>query len=171
MRPDAFWKFFISHLSFHTAFHCYPALLFLFPQSSAFILLCHPPHPNLALQSNCLIIHSLMFLKYSVLARIMRHFGSRLSSLQSVVPMTINIFTILKNPPSHFQYHLLLPGPWSSWFTNSFLTLISIDPIMYFPTILTTFLINPLPFWLLGASPHMVISAQTFWNALFRMTS
>jgi hypothetical protein len=36
MRPDAFWKFFISHLSFHTAFHCYPALLFLFPQSSAF---------------------------------------------------------------------------------------------------------------------------------------
>jgi hypothetical protein len=36
MCLDAFWKFFISHLSFHTAFHCYPALLFLFPQSSAF---------------------------------------------------------------------------------------------------------------------------------------
>jgi hypothetical protein len=35
MCPDSFWKFFISHLSFHTAFHCYPALLFLFPQSSA----------------------------------------------------------------------------------------------------------------------------------------
>jgi hypothetical protein len=37
MRPDVFWKFFISHLSFHTAFHCYPALLFLFPQFSAFL--------------------------------------------------------------------------------------------------------------------------------------
>jgi hypothetical protein len=36
MHLDSFWKFFISHLSFHTAFHCYPALLFLFPQSSAF---------------------------------------------------------------------------------------------------------------------------------------
>jgi hypothetical protein len=36
MRLASFWKFFISHLSFHTAFHCYPALLFLFPQSSAF---------------------------------------------------------------------------------------------------------------------------------------
>jgi hypothetical protein len=42
MRPDVFWKFFISHLSFHTAFHCYPALLFLFPQSSAFYLIMSP---------------------------------------------------------------------------------------------------------------------------------
>jgi hypothetical protein len=39
MCPDSFWKFFISHLLFHTVFHCYPALLFLFPQSSASILL------------------------------------------------------------------------------------------------------------------------------------
>jgi hypothetical protein len=42
MRLDAFWKFFISHLSFHTAFHCYPALLFLFPQSSAFYPIMSP---------------------------------------------------------------------------------------------------------------------------------
>jgi hypothetical protein len=42
MRPDAFWKFFISHLLFHTAFHCYPALLFLFPQSSAFYPIMSP---------------------------------------------------------------------------------------------------------------------------------
>jgi hypothetical protein len=42
MRPDVFWKFFISHLSFHAAFHCYPALLFLFPQSSAFYLIMSP---------------------------------------------------------------------------------------------------------------------------------
>jgi hypothetical protein len=36
VRPDSCWKFFISHLLFHTAFHCYPTLLFLFPRSSAF---------------------------------------------------------------------------------------------------------------------------------------
>jgi hypothetical protein len=42
MCPDVFCKFFISHLSFHTAFHCYPALLFLFPQSSAFYLIMSP---------------------------------------------------------------------------------------------------------------------------------
>jgi hypothetical protein len=33
---------FISHLSFHTAFHCYPTLLFLFPQSSAFYPIMSP---------------------------------------------------------------------------------------------------------------------------------
>jgi hypothetical protein len=42
MCPDAFWKIFISHLSFHTAFHCYPILLFLFPQSSAFYPIMSP---------------------------------------------------------------------------------------------------------------------------------
>jgi hypothetical protein len=42
MRLDAFWKFFISHLLFYTAFHCYPALLFLFPQSSAFYPIMSP---------------------------------------------------------------------------------------------------------------------------------
>jgi hypothetical protein len=34
--PGFIMEVFISHLSFHTAFHCYPASLFLFPQSSAF---------------------------------------------------------------------------------------------------------------------------------------
>jgi hypothetical protein len=120
MCPDAFWKFLISHLSFHTAFHCYPALLFLFPQCPASILLCHPLHPNLALRSNCLKIHSLMFLKCSVLARIMRHFGGRLSFPQFVVLMTINTFTIPTNLPFRFRYHLPLPSLRSSWSTNLF---------------------------------------------------
>jgi hypothetical protein len=148
------WKFSFP-ICFHTAFHCYPTSLFSFPQSSAFILLWHPLHPNLALWSNCLIIHRLMFLKHSILARIMRHFGSRLSFPQFVIPMTINIFTIPTNLPFCFRYHFPLPDPRSSWSTNSFCTLISIHPIVsHFLIMSTTLLVNPLPFRSLGASLH-----------------
>jgi hypothetical protein len=47
--------------------------------------------------------------------------------------MTINMFTILTNPPFHFWYHLLLPDPQLSQFTNSFWTLISIHQIVHIP--------------------------------------
>jgi hypothetical protein len=40
--PGFIMEVFISHLSFHTAFHCYPTLLFLFPQSSAFYPIMSP---------------------------------------------------------------------------------------------------------------------------------
>lgn len=104
-------------------------LIVFFPHSSAFILIWHPPHPILALRSKCLKIHS-MFLKHSVLARIMRHFGERLSFPQFVIPMTTNIFTIPTNLPFRFRYHLPLPSPWSSRSTNLFWILISIRPII-----------------------------------------
>jgi hypothetical protein len=40
--PGFIMEVFISHLLFHTAFHCYPALPFLFPQSSAFYPIMSP---------------------------------------------------------------------------------------------------------------------------------
>jgi hypothetical protein len=40
--PGFIMEVFISHLLFHTAFHRYPTLLFLFPQSSAFYSIMSP---------------------------------------------------------------------------------------------------------------------------------
>jgi hypothetical protein len=145
--------------------HCFlPTVLSIYPNM-------HPPRLNLALCNKCLKIHSLMFLKHSILARIMRHFGGRLSFPQFVIPMTTNIFTIPTNLPFRFWYHLPLPGPRSSRSTNLFWILISIHPIVSHLLIMsTTLLVNPPLLRSLGTSPPMAISAQTFQNALFQMT-
>jgi hypothetical protein len=79
-------------------------------------------------------------------------FGGRSSFPQFVVPMTINIFTILTNLPFHFWYHLPLPGPQSSQSINLFWTLILIHPITsHFLIILTT---PPICFHSDCSAPH-----------------
>jgi hypothetical protein len=166
MRPDSLWKFSFPTCRFMQHSTAIPPCCFSSHSPQHSTLLCHPPYPNLALWNNCLIIHSLMFLKHSVLARIMRHFGGRLSFPQFVVLMTINTFTIPTNLPFHFWYHLPLPGPQSSRSTILFWTPILICPIIsHFPIISTTLLVNLPPFWLLGTSSHMVTSARTFQDA------
>jgi hypothetical protein len=146
MRPDLLWKFFISHLSFHTAFHCYPALLFLFSQSSAFYpimsssssksgsvkQLSDNPQPH--------VFETFCFSKdYEAFRR------------QVILPAICGshdhqYIYYSDNLPFCFWYHLPLPGPQSSRSTILFWTLILIRPIVsHFPIISTTLLVNLLP--------------------------
>jgi hypothetical protein len=168
--PGFIMEVFISNLSFHTAFHCYPTLLFLFPQSSAFYPIMSPSSPKSGPVKQLPDIpqpHDFETFRFSKDYEAFRRQVILPTIRGSHDHQDISYLDKLALP---FRYHLPLPGPQLSLSTNLFWILISIRPIVSHWLIMsTTLLINPPLFQSLGTLLPMAILAWTFQDALFQM--